>query len=210
MRIHQKLSNPIASTSSPGSTRNHLLGYLIGKKKKKMNLSAEKLALLERAIADPASITPAEKNDILWLPPPDMENQLHQSTFHLSSCDALGTKALENDDAEPSYDEARWLEKLGHKNPFEKVGIDGSLNRLERPPQGPIVDRALVADAKSAVLTLDEERARTQAGQGETASRRGEAREGPGAAQTAGGQMGPGDRGCRAPALGFCQFADRV
>ncbi|KAL2126122.1 hypothetical protein VTI74DRAFT_1648 [Chaetomium olivicolor] len=57
-----------------------------------------------------------------------------------------------------------WLGKLGHENPFEKVSIGESLNHLEQSFQGPIADRELVSNAQSAVLTLDEEQARIQAG----------------------------------------------
>ncbi|GAB1319313.1 hypothetical protein MFIFM68171_09523 [Madurella fahalii] len=113
-----------------------------------MDMNAEKRPLLERAIVDPASITPAEKNAILWLPPPDVENQLHQFTFNLSSRDALVTKP----------------QMLGIKNPFEKVSIDGSINRFKQHLQTPTTDRELLYNAQSAVLTPDEERARAQAG----------------------------------------------
>ncbi|KAL2171190.1 hypothetical protein VTG60DRAFT_3501 [Thermothelomyces hinnuleus] len=112
---------------------------------------------------DPASITPAEKNDILWLPPPEVENQLLQSAFNLGSREALVAKALINDGAELSYDEAKWLESLGRHDPFEELSITASLNRLERRLQSPAADRKLVDDAQSAVLTLDEDRARIHA-----------------------------------------------
>lgn len=124
-----------------------------------MDINPDKRALLQRAISDPASITPAEKNDILSLPPPDEENQLHQSVFNLASRAALVAKALPNDGADLTYAEARWLGALGLHNPFVKRDPQSSLERLERRFRTPVADRQLIGDAQAAVLTSDEKMA---------------------------------------------------
>ena len=72
-----------------------------------MDINPELRTLFQRAIVDPASITPAEKNDMFWLPSPGEENQLHQSAFNLSSRAALIANALADDGAALSDPEAR-------------------------------------------------------------------------------------------------------
>jgi len=119
-----------------------------------MDITPEKRVLLQRAISDPASITPEEKNQILMLPPPEEEARLHQSTFNLPSRAALVAKALPNDGADLSRAESVWLTGLGRRNPFEP--LETSLDALERRLRGPAADRALLADARDAVTTTDE------------------------------------------------------
>jgi hypothetical protein len=130
-----------------------------------MEFSAERRALLERASADPASITPAEKNDILLLPPADVENQLHQSNFNLNSRAELVAKGLRDDGAELTFDEARWFRNLGEENPWRKAGIDAWFEGFHRRFRTPIDDRMLLRDAQEVVLTPDEQRARSNAKQ---------------------------------------------
>ncbi|KAK4463646.1 hypothetical protein QBC42DRAFT_323749 [Cladorrhinum samala] len=123
------------------------------------NLSAERRALLERALADPASITPAEKNEILLLPPPDVERELLISTFQIASRDELVAKALPNGGADLNHEEARWLSILGVKNPFERLTMDESLARFGQRIRRPNDVQELESNAMAAVLTPDENRA---------------------------------------------------
>jgi hypothetical protein len=104
--------------------------------------------------------SPAEKNDILWLPPPDVENQLHQSTFNVSSRAALVAKALPDDGAQLTLPEAKWLARIGRIDPFVEDGPIGVVERAERRFRTPIADRDLLDQAQAAVLTADEKTAK--------------------------------------------------
>lgn len=120
-----------------------------------MNITPEKRALLQRAISDPVSISP-EENEILWLPPPDEEAQLHQSIFNLPSRAALVAKALPNDGADLIDAETTWLQRLGSRNPFVKEEPLDVVNSLQRRLDTPWADRGLIADAHQSVMTADE------------------------------------------------------
>ncbi len=114
-----------------------------------MPLDPDYRALLERAVADPTTITPAEKNLILDLPPPDEEQRLLQSTLGVASREALVDKALalDNDNevdndkpANLTYDEARWLQQLGVGSPFSP-NSDEAFAKFQQLMRRPAEDR---------------------------------------------------------------------
>lgn len=126
-------------------------------------MNPERRALLQRAVDDARNLTPEETNAVLRLPPPDEERRLLQEAFGLASREALVVKALANDGDDLSFEEARWLERLGAADPFADPSVGAAFGEAEQSLGQPREDRALEKAGRLAVLTIDEGRARANA-----------------------------------------------